>query len=104
MSQNQTPYATDAPPTLAAFKNRPCALPFADKNYAPPNPEEVTQLIKLAGWSQRQAAELVGVKFDEKKGSTTIRKWRTARDKQEHREIPYAAWRLFLISAGIVER
>jgi hypothetical protein len=87
--------------TLDAFRNRPCSLPFWDPGYKPPEPEEVDALIKAAGWSQRIAAAVAGVDFSEK-GSTTIRKWRTARAKSEHRQIPYSAWRLMLLHAGVV--
>lgn len=92
--------------TVEAFQNRPSALPAWDPDYKPPEPEEVDALIKAAGWSQRKAAMIVGVDYSEK-GSTTIRKWRTARLKggnpnPEHRQIPYSAWRLMLEYAGVV--
>ncbi|CAN0493716.1 unnamed protein product, partial [Scytosiphon promiscuus] len=38
------------------------------------------------------------------KGSTTIRKWQTPVGKPEHRDIPYAPWRLMLITAGVVKQ
>lgn len=93
--------------TIDAFQNRPCALPAWDPGYKPPEPEEVDALIKVAGWSQRKAAMIVGVDYNEK-GSTAIRKWRTPRLKPngqpntEHRQIPYSAWRLMLEYAGVV--
>ncbi|MBN1379929.1 MAG: hypothetical protein JXA04_11925 [Gammaproteobacteria bacterium] len=87
---------------MSTFKNSPCALPITHPDYQPPTPGDVDKLIKLAGWSQVQAAKLVGVSFNPKKGSTTIRKWRTNKNDPEHREIPYSAWRLFLLFAGIV--
>ena len=88
--------------TLEAFQNRPCSLPYSDPQYKEPEPEEVDALIKLAGWSQNQAAMIAGVPFEPGKGSTTIRRWRTARGKENHRQIPYSAWRLFLLHAGVV--
>jgi hypothetical protein len=88
--------------SLEAFRNRPCALPFYDPGYEPPTPGEVDALIKLAGWSQNQAAKITGVTYNPKKGSTTIRKWRTRVESREHRAIPYAAWRLMLVTAGLV--
>lgn len=91
------------PQSLEALRNRPCALPFYDPEYEPPTPGEVNALIKLVGWSQNQAAKIVGVTFNPKKGSTTIRKWRTRIESMEHRAIPYAAWRLMLVTAGQVK-
>ncbi len=88
------------PQTLEAFRNRPCALPFSNRNYKPPSAAEVSQLIKLAGWSQRVCAELVGVTSNEK-GSSTVRRWKTSSPK-DHRDIKYSAWRLLLLSANIV--
>jgi len=90
------------PSSLDSFSNRPCALVFSNAGYVPPTPQEVDQLIKLKGWSQSQAAALVGVSFHPKKGSSTIRKWRSNPDSDDFRPIPYSAWRLLLIYAGVV--
>ncbi len=90
------------PATLGAFRSRSSAEPYASDAYVPPTPEEVAQLIKLAGWSQTDAAKLVGVSYN-KKGSTTIRKWKTSKAFDEHRAIPYAAWRHLLACAGVVK-
>lgn len=87
---------------FADLATKPCTKPFADPEYEPPTPEEVDGLIKIAGWSQNDVAKLVGVSFDPKKGSITIRRWRMPSTAREHREIPYSAWRLMLLHAGIV--
>lgn len=95
-------YTTDdASDTLKALRELPCCLPFSHPDYEPPSPEQVDALIRVMGWSQSDAARIVGVACDAKKGSTTLRKWRASRDSAEHREIPYAAWRLLLIHAEI---
>lgn len=103
MSEERAVYnvGNTLPANLNAFKNRPSAQPYGSGRYAPPAPDEVAQLIRLAGWSQTEAAKLVGVSFNEK-GSTTIRKWKTSTDREEHRAIPYAAWRHFLSCAGVI--
>lgn len=90
------------PASLEAFSNRPCSLPFGHAAYVPPSPQEVDRLVKLAGWSQSEAAALVGVSFNPKKGSSTIRKWRARADSDDARAIPYSAWRLMLLYAGVV--
>jgi hypothetical protein len=89
------------PTSLSAFKNRPCARVYTD-NYIHPTPEEVKALIKLCNWSQTQVAKLTGVTYNPLKGSSTVRKWQTTSEK-EHRDIPYATWRLLLIYAGVVK-
>jgi hypothetical protein len=104
MSENRAVYNVGKvkPSSLDAFKNRPCALPFDHPDYQPPEPYEVAALTELVGWSQVRTANLVGVKSDPKKGSTTVRKWKTEHG-DERRQIPYAAWRLMLLYAGIVQ-
>lgn len=91
------------PATLDAFRGRRCTLPYRDQNYQRPTPEEVGRLISLAGWSQTDVAKIVGVSYNMSKGSSTIRKWKAAVDKDDSRPIPYAAWRLMLIEVGVVE-
>ena len=88
------------PQNLEAFRNLPCARAFSDECYQPPSPEEVDQLIKLAGWSQKDCAKLTGVSFTDK-GSSTVRRWKTSNPK-DHREIKYSAWRLLLLYANVV--
>jgi len=95
--------STHLPTDLQSFRRRCCALPYTDPDYHPPTPEEVTQLIKLAGWTQAQVAALVGVTGHPQKGSTTIRKWCAPTTKKDHRQIPYAAWRLMLLNAGVIK-
>lgn len=89
------------PSTLEAFKSRPCARAYASGDYISPTPAEISRLIELAGWSQNDVAKLSGVSFN-RKGSTTIRKWKTSTELPEHRLIPYAAWRHLLACAGVV--
>ena len=86
---------------LAALESKSCTLLFADPCYQPPSAAEVAGLIKVMGWSQRQVANIVGVASNQK-GSSAVRKWKTTEGMPEHRAIPYAAWRLLLLEAGVV--
>ena len=104
MSEPKKNYGpTGTATTVQAFRNRNCCLPFDAPGYTPPHPEEVDALIKLAGWSQTEVARLAGVKYDRKKGSPTVRRWKAKKEDSQHREIPYSAWRLLLILAGITD-
>ena len=104
MSQQRPVYSghSNIPRTLEAFKNRPCALPLDDPDYRSPEPEELAALISIMGWSQNVVAKKTGVRWDPKKGSSTVRRWKTAKTDPEHRDIPNAAWRLLLLEAGVV--
>ncbi len=90
------------PNTLAALRNADCAKPYHHPDYRPPTPVEVDALIRLSGWSQSDTTKLVGVHYNPKKGSSTIRKWRARADSGDYREIPYSAWRLLLLYADVV--
>ncbi len=103
MSEDRAEYRIDGVDlTLKELASRSCSRRFDDPQYRPPTPLEIDGLIKLAGWSQREAALVVGANFTPGKGSTTIRKWRAKEGAPEHRVIPYAAWRLMLLEAGVV--
>lgn len=104
MSQSLPVYAVKkgAPASLAVFKGRRCARPYSDPSYSLPSPVEVDALIKLMGWSQSDVAKLLGVTYNPKKGSSTVRKWRADPSSKDYRQIPYSAWRLLLLYAGVV--
>ena len=104
MSQEHPVYGghSSVPHTLEAFTNRHCTLRYDDPQYQPPEPEEVAALIAIMGWSQNDVAKKTGVKWDWKKGSSTVRRWKTSKSSREHRDIPYAAWRLLLLESGVV--
>lgn len=86
--------------SLEQLKALPSALPYCHPNYKAPTPSEVDAVIRLGGLSQRQAALVTGVR-NTVKGSPTIRRWKSHEDSEQHREIPYAAWRLLLEYAGV---
>lgn len=103
MTEKRPGYATGAgkPPSAAEFRRRPCCRPYSAPNFEPPSAEDFRDLVALTGWSQGTLAHLVGVGYSEKNGSTTIRKWKTPAGGKEARGIPYAAWRLLLVAAGL---
>lgn len=88
------------PKTLEAIRNHPSALP-SQLGYIEPGPETVSALIQIMGWTQNQVAIITGVNFSDKKGSPTVRRWKTT--SKDHRQIPYSAWRLMLLVAGVVD-
>ena len=102
MNEDQAHYRTKnaTPQTIQAFKNHTCSR-ASSAGYEPPTPEIVGALIKMAGWSQTKTARLVGVNYTIEKGSPTVRRWKTTSGKSE--TIPYSAWRLLLLAAGVVE-
>ena len=86
--------------SLDQLKALPSTLPYCHPNYKSPTPSEVDAVIRLGGLSQRQAALVTGVR-NTVKGSPTIRRWKSHKDSEQHREIPYAAWRLLLEYVGV---
>lgn len=95
-------YSNTVPKTVMAFRNRPCALKKSDPSFEQPSAAEVRALRNLLGCSQVGLAKILGVTYNVKKGSQTVRKWETSEDSKEHRPINYAAWRLMLIAAGVI--
>ncbi|MBL4571582.1 MAG: hypothetical protein JKY40_10540 [Gammaproteobacteria bacterium] len=84
----------------ADILNWDCTREYGDLLYEPPTPVQVGQLILYAGWGQNEVARLTGVRIDEKKGSATVRRWKSE-SPSSSRAIPYSAWRLLLLHAGI---
>ena len=88
------------PTSLEGFKNLPCAN--NKHEWTAPTPEQIKALLALSGLNKRQWAELLGVTYTEKHGSTTLRKWTAKRESKDSREISYSVWRLMLIYTGVV--
>lgn len=104
MSTEQTKYTLrNTPDTLDEFAQNTCCLLHIDPNYSKPTPDDIKSLRSLMSWSQNDIAKMLGVNFKPDKGSTTVRKWCTPEHSNEHRDIPYASWRLLLIYAGIAQ-
>lgn len=85
---------------LESLKRTKCAKPFFSGDYVPPTPQQIQSLIAAMGWTQQQVAMITGVSWT-KKGSSTVRKWKTE-EGPDMRVIPYAAWRQMLECAGVV--
>ena len=92
--------------TLTALKYNNFSRLFVDEEYGHPTPEDIRALRKFMKWSQHTVARIVGVSYnDDTKRSATVIKWETpVSNKTEHRKIPYAAWRLLLVHAGVVKK
>lgn len=79
-------------------------LPYG-QGWESPTPDEVRELIVYAGQvtgkdklTGSEVARLTGIK-----DGRTIRKWTAPREAKNHTPIPYAAWRLLLLYAGLVD-
>ena len=79
-----------------------CLLLHTDENYIGPTPEDLKELRKKYSLTQIDVAKMVGVSWN-KRGSSTVAKWETDPSKKDHRQIPYATWRLLLVTLHTVE-
>lgn len=82
------------------LKNHFCLL-HTDERYKPPTPEVLRGVRRIHKLTQIDVAKITGVSWN-KKGSSTVSKWETDPSKPDHRQIPYSAWRLLLITLNIV--
>jgi hypothetical protein len=69
---------------------RETLLPFYDERYRPPTPEEIREVLRLLAWTGSFAGSQLGVT------GRTVRKWTGG-----EAPMPYSAWRLMLIYAGM---
>lgn len=87
---------------------RPSTLLKYDNGWTQPTPLEVRSLINFLNLSGSKVANLVGIR-----NNRTVRKWQEVKeivDSGDHEgetnrnknDIPYAAWRLLLLEAGLV--
>lgn len=72
-------------------------LPYDDRAYRPPSPSDVRAVIDMLGLTADQVAALVGMK-----DGRAVRRWLASEDSKTHAQIDYAAWRLLLIEAGLI--
>jgi hypothetical protein len=70
--------------------------PFGDKQYRQPDEQDTRAVIQMLGTAD-QIAVLVGVK-----DARAVRRWVASPGARTRAPIPYAAWRLMLLEAGLV--
>ncbi|EJE4644392.1 hypothetical protein BKG02_004745 [Vibrio parahaemolyticus] len=101
MSENKTLYSNfESKMTLDDLMNSQCSLPLSSPDYLPPTPEQIKWLRVYLGLSQAKLGYFLG-KTVSPKGCSIVRKWETASDKKEHREIDANAWRRMLYAAEL---
>lgn len=95
MSESRIPYVVSG----QSDRPRPETMePFGSPVFSSPTSEDVRALLRYAGLTGAQAGQLVGV------DGRTIRRWTAQEGTAGHREIPYAAWRLMLIAADLINK
>jgi len=77
---------------------RPECLRPAASGWVKPTGPEIREIIQRAGFTQSEAARLLGVAVQPSGGARQIRKWIA----EEH-HIPYPAWALLCHAAGLGE-
>ncbi|MEZ9042912.1 MULTISPECIES: helix-turn-helix domain-containing protein [unclassified Vibrio] len=101
MSEDKTLYGKfEQSMTLVDLIESKCALPLSSPDYVSPTPEQIKWLRTYLGLSQAKLGYFLG-KTVTPKGCSIVRKWETASDKKEHREIDANAWRRMLYAAGL---
>ena len=91
------------PQTIQEYRDLPCSHIFSNESYGPPSPWEIKQLIKLMGWSGSDVARLTGPASNPKTASKKVRGWTAPTFSKNHSQIPYAAWQLMLLEAGVIQ-
>lgn len=81
---------------------RECFLVLhTDEQYEAPPPHILKAVRDKFDLTQVDVAKITGVSYN-KKGSSTVAKWETHQSKKDHRQMPYSAWRLLLITLKVV--
>ena len=89
---------------LKNFKKQPYAQTFASGKFLKPTPAEIREIRKFFKLTQVDVAKILGASWDLKRGSATVGSWESPVGTNDHRSMPYSAWRLLLIHVGLVER
>lgn len=102
MSEDKAIYGSfELSMTIDDLMKSQCTLPLSDPDYVSPTPEQVKWLRIYLGLSQAKLGYFLG-KTVTPKGCSIVRKWETATDKKEYREIDANAWRRMLYAADLV--
>lgn len=97
--ETRAPYTvTPAAPALD-----PAILAEAENGFRQPTPDELRQVIKMC--YRPDGSTFTGADVGALTGTIgrSVRRWTAPVGDDGHRDIPYAAWRLILIAAGLVE-
>ena len=86
---------------LIIFQREPFCRVSTDEEYDMPEGKDLRFLRKIFELTQVDVAKILGVQWNSK-GSSTVSKWEVERNKFDHRQIPYSAWRLLLITLNVV--
>ncbi|OMH28090.1 DNA-binding transcriptional regulator [Motiliproteus sp. MSK22-1] len=103
MSEEAPVYETTDSIDIQAFSQLACAQHKDDAGFKVPSPEEIKALRNYLGLSQVACARFTGVSYKPEKGSSIVRKWETSKENRNHKPIPYAAWRLLLAAAKVID-
>lgn len=93
MSETRTPYLVS---DLREGPKQETLLAFDDPEFCQPSWLDIRTVIQRIGLTGSETATLVGV------APRTVRKWMSPPDSANHTPMPFAAWRLILIAAHLV--
>lgn len=93
MSETRISYLVSG---LPLDPNEKTLLLYIDPNYERPTASDLRCVIRKLGLTGSEVAGRVGVSPD------NVRKWQAAPGTRNAKPIPYSAWRLLLIEAGLV--
>jgi hypothetical protein len=82
---------------LSQGPNPATLLPFHDPAFTAPSHNDVRAVTQRYSLTGSALARVTGVT------PRTVRKWLAPPEVENHAPMPYAAWRLLLIEAGIVK-
>jgi hypothetical protein len=73
-------------------------LLYTDPDYEKPEPEDVRAVAQILDMTGDELAGLVGAK-----DGRAVRRWLAPKSAKSYAQVDYAAWRLMLLYAGLVQ-